>query len=79
MPSTPTTLPQALLALLAESPSAHNDMTEGVVLNINIPPGDPEDMKGIKLTHQGTGCLFPCFKEIKEGQVRAVWLDFEQH
>jgi hypothetical protein len=26
-------------------------------------------MKGIKLTHQGTGCFFPNFKEVQEGQV----------
>ena len=33
-------------------------------------------MKGIKLTHQGTGCYFPSFKEIAEGQVIPWGLGF---
>lgn len=59
---------RALLAVLAESPSALSDTSEGVVLNVNYPSGDVLGMKGVKLTHQGTGCFFPRFEEIREGQ-----------
>lgn len=27
-------------------------------------------MRGIKLTHQGTGCFFPNYKEVAEEEVR---------
>jgi hypothetical protein len=124
----------ALLAVLAEAPGALSDMSEGLVLNVNVPaglgagallgaawdcwahaaaaspaggalpapcgcavrrappptrptsaaeilpapprptpipsPGGIEQMRGVKLTHQGTGCFFPNFREVHERQVR---------
>jgi len=56
--------PQALLDVMAESPGAQSDMAEGVVLNVNVPGRALKEMKGLKMTHQGTGCFFPHFKEI---------------
>ncbi|KIZ07400.1 5'-nucleotidase [Monoraphidium neglectum] len=67
-PSAAISAALALLSILSESPSALGDMSEGVVLNVNFPAGDVSEMKGIKLTHQGTGCFFPNFKEVQEGQ-----------
>lgn len=60
-------LVKALLAVLAESPSALADMTEGAVLNVNLPDGAVSGMRGVRLTHQGTGCFFPTFREVQEG------------
>lgn len=51
----PAARPQALLAVLAESPGALSDLSEGLVLNVNFPPGDaPSAWQGVRLTHQGT-------------------------
>ncbi|KAI8473053.1 MAG: survival protein sure-like phosphatase/nucleotidase [Monoraphidium minutum] len=60
-------LVKALLSVLGESPSALADMSEGVVLNANFPAGPVSGMCGVKLTHQGTGCFFPNYREVEEG------------
>ena len=59
------------LGQLARRNRSHNTLPPPQVLNVNF-PGAKElaGMKGVKLTHQGTGCFFPRFQEIAEGAVR---------
>lgn len=61
-------LAAALLAVLAEAPDALPDVAEGLVLNVNVPRGELSAMRGVTLSHQGTGTFFPAFAEVAEGK-----------
>lgn len=48
----------------SSSPGPHWEA--GCVVNVNFPSAAVGPLSGLALTHQGTGCVFPCFKEITE-------------
>lgn len=57
---------QCLLDDVGASPPPALHWEAGLVVNVNFPPASAGAVKGVALTHQGSGCVFPAFKEVSE-------------
>ena len=59
---------QAMLGSIRAGGDAAEYLSAGSVINVNIPACPREDIKGLALTHQGSGLAYPRFLEVTEVQ-----------